>query len=137
MPNTFTAILVLALVAAAGTGAVVHRMDANGEVRTIGGIVTEIAWNRYWEVAVEYGVRMNDAEGTMYAVELGPPWWWAAVGLPDIRLNDTLAVDGIVHDGNAIEAYTVSVNGGETVMIRDGDKPAWAEVASGRPAKDD
>jgi len=137
MPSTVTVLLALAFVSAAGAGAFVHGMNAEEETNAIEGIVVQVEWNPHWEVAVEYAIRVNDSEGTTYVVELGPPWWWAAVGLPAIELNDTLAVEGVVHDGNVIEAYTISVNGGDPIVIRDGGKPMWAEVASGRPAKDD
>jgi hypothetical protein len=137
MPQAWTVLIALALVSAAGAGVALSTNDAEGDLTTIEGTVVDVAWNPHWEVAVEYDVRLNDSEGTTYAVELGPPWWWAAVGLPEIEVNDTLSVEGVLHDGNAIEAYTISLNGGDPIVIRDGGKPMWAEVASGRPAKDD
>lgn len=136
MSGSAHVLLVLAILSAAGAGVVLRTTDDAPDLTRIEGTVVDIAWNPHWEVAVEYTVAV-DSDGTTYLVEMGPPWWWAEVGLPAIEANDTLAVEGVLHDGNVIDAYTVSVNGGPDVVIREAGKPAWADVASGRDREGD
>jgi len=127
---------VLLLALATGVGVVLNASDASPGLTTIEGRVVHVAWNPHFEVAVSFQVRNGSANAT-YNVELGPPWWWASVGLPEINVNDTLRVEGVLEGGNTIEAYTIWINGGDAIVIREGGKPAWAEVASGRPEKED
>lgn len=125
------------LVASTASAAILLPLDEDAQLTTIDGTVVEVHRNPHWNVSVEYSVEVTGEDGTTYEVELGPPWWWASVGLPEINVNDTLRVEGVLEGGNTIEAYTIWINGGDAIVIREGGKPAWAEVASGRPEKED
>ena len=125
------------LVASTASAAILLPLDEDAQLTTIDGTVVEVHRNPHWNVSVEYSVEVTGEDGTTYEVELGPPWWWASVGLPEINVNDTLRVEGVLEGGNTIEAYTIWINSGDAIVIREGGKPAWAEVASGRPEKED
>lgn len=125
------------LVASTASAAILLPLDEDAQLTTIDGTVVEVHRNPHWNVSVEYSVEVTGEDGTAYEVELGPPWWWASVGLPEINVNDTLRVEGVLEGGNTIEAYTIWINGGDAIVIREGGKPAWAEVASGRPEKEE
>lgn len=131
MPNPAYGLIVLILVSSAGFGVVLTSSDAPSDRATFEGRVVRVDWNPHFEVAVSFEVENASANAT-YSVELGPPWWWAEVGLPEIRVNDTLRVEGVLEDG-VLQAYTIWINGGGAVVLREDGKPAWAEVASGRP----
>jgi len=135
MPHAVYALVALALVSSAGIGVVLSSSDAPADLVTIEGKVTHVSWNPHFEVAVAYAISNASANAT-YEVELGPPWWWAEVGLPEIEVNDTLKVEGVLHDGNEIEAYRIWINGGDSIVIREGGKPPWAQVASGHDDSD-
>ena len=125
------------LVASTASAAILLPLDEDAQLTTIDRTVVEVHRNPHWNVSVEYSVEVTGEDGTAYEVELGPPWWWASVGLPEINVNDTLRVEGVLEGGNTIEAYTIWINGGDAIVIREGGKPAWAEVASGRPEKEE
>ena len=136
MPHAAYALVALALVSSAGLGVVLTSSDAPADLMTFEGKVTHVSWNPHFEVAVSYEISNASANET-YTVDLGPPWWWAEVGLPEIKVNDTLKVEGVLDEDGHIEAYRIWINGGDPIVIRDGGKPAWAEVASGHDDEDD
>jgi len=131
VPHPAYFVLALAFVSAAAAGIVVRDADDAPALTTVEGIVTHVAWNPHFEVAVAYELRNESANAT-YSVEFGPPWWWAEVGLPEIQVNDTLKVEGVLHEENHIDAYTIWVDGGDAFVLREAGKPDWAQVASGR-----
>lgn len=135
LPPVAHAVLAV-LVASTAGAAILLPLEENAELTTFEGTVVDVHWNPHWNVSVEYSVEVTGEDGTT-EVELGPPWWWASVGLPEINVNDTLRVQGVLEDGDAIKAYTIWVNGGNAIVLRTGGKPAWAEVASGRPMNED
>ncbi len=137
MPSVAYVMVAVALLSTAGVGTVLYASNEAPERVDIEGRIIHVAWNPHWDVAVEYEVQVAASNGETYLVELGPPWWWTEVGLPAIERNDTLRVEGVLHEGNVVEAYTIWVNGGDSLLIRDGGKPAWAGEAPGRRSMDD
>jgi len=135
MSHVIYALLALALASSAGVGVVLNASDASPGLTTIEGRVVHVAWNPHFEVAASFQVRNGSANAT-YNVELGPPWWWAEVGLPEIKVNDTLKVEGVLHDGNEIDAYRIWINGGNPIVIREAGMPKWAQMKSGRTPDD-
>ncbi|OGS49315.1 MAG: hypothetical protein A3K68_02135 [Euryarchaeota archaeon RBG_16_68_13] len=132
MPHPVYLLIALSLVSSAGIGAVLVASDDAPELTTFEGTVLHAAWNPHFEIAVAFEVR-NASANVTYTVELGPPWWWSAVGLPEIHVNDTLRVEGVLENESEIQAYTIWINGGDAFVIREAGKPGWAEMASGRP----
>lgn len=130
-------VVLAVLVASTAGAAVLLPFDEDAELTTFEGTVVEVHRNPHWNVSVEYSVEVAGEDGTTFEVKLGPPWWWASVGLPEINVDDTLRVEGALEGSNVIEAYTIWVNGGNAIVLRTGGKPAWAEVASGRPMNED
>ena len=136
MPNIAYAVIA-ALVGSIAGSVVVLPLDEDAGLTTIEGTVVGVHRNPHWNVSVEYSVNVTGDDGGLYEVELGPPWWWASVGLPGIEGDDTLRVEGVLEDGHEIEAYTIWLNGGDAIVIREAGKPAWAEAASGKPKAED
>ena len=136
MSNAVYAVLALALVTSVGAGVALHAMDTESpeDLVTVEGTVTAVEWNPHFNVSVE--VTLTAANGTNYSVRLAPPWWWAEQHLPTIQVNDTLKVKGTVDDGHEIEAFTVSINGGNAIVLRTGEMPPWAEERSGHTSED-
>jgi len=136
MSNAVYAVLALALVTSVGAGVALHAMDTESpeHLVTVEGTVTAVEWNPHFNVSVE--VTLTAANGTNYSVRLAPPWWWAEQHLPTIQVNDTLKVEGTVDDGHEIEAFTVSINGGNAIVLRTGEMPPWAEERSGHTSED-
>lgn len=135
MSHAVYALLAVVLASSAGAGIMLQDADVPSGLTTFEGKVVHVAWNPHFEVAVSFQVH-NGTDDATYTVELGPPWWWAEVGLPQIEVNDTLKVEGVVHEGQYIEAYTIWINGGSPVVIREGGMPKWAQMKSGHTDDD-
>jgi len=134
MNSALYAMLAVALVTSVGAGLAVHALDADSPVDlvTIEGNVTAVDWNPHFNATVE--VTVTVANGTNYSVELTPPWWWSENHYPAIQVNDTLKVEGILGEGNEIEAFTIWINGGDAIVLRTGGMPGWAQERSGHTA---
>jgi len=136
MSNAVYAVLALALVTSVGAGVAIHAMDTESPepLVTVEGTVTALEWNPHFNMSVE--LTLTAANGTNYSVELAPPWWWAEQTFPTIHVNDTLKVEGRLDDGHEIEAFTVWINGGNAIVLRTGEMPAWAQERSGQTGED-
>jgi len=136
MSNAVYAVLALALVTSVGAGVALHAMDTESpeHLVTVEGTVTALEWNPHFNMSVE--LTLTAANGTNYSVELAPPWWWAEQHFPTIHVNDTLKVEGRLDDGHEIEAFTVWINGGNAIVLRTGEMPAWAQERSGQTGED-
>jgi len=136
MSNALYAILALSLMTSVGTGVALHMMDAESpeHLVTVEGTVTAVDWNPHFNESVE--LTLTAANGTNYSVELAPPWWWAEQHFPTIHVNDTLKVEGALDDDHEIAAFTVWINGGNAIVLRTGEMPAWAEERSGHTGED-
>src|SRR6266568_952009 len=134
MNSALYAMLAVAFVTSVGAGLAVHALDADSPVDlvTIEGNVTAVDWNPHFNATVE--VTVTVANGTNYSVELTPPWWWSENHYPAIQVNDTLKVEGILGEGNEIEAFTIWINGGDAIILRTGGMPGWAQERSGHTA---
>ena len=123
--------IAIALVATIGAGVVLHGAETDASaLRTVEGRVMSVEWNPNWNVSVEFTLETSGANQTMHHIELGPPWWWAEHDAPSIRVNDTVKVQGEL-EGDSIEAFTIWVNGGPAIVLRDRGMPAWASERSG------
>src|SRR2546428_4648652 len=136
MSNALYAILAMALVTSVGAGVAIHAMDSESpeNLVTVEGTVTAVDWNPHFNESVE--LTLTAANGTNYSVELAPPWWWAEQNFPTIHVNDTLKVLGVLDDGHEIQAFTVWVNGGNAIMLRNGRMPPWVEGRAGPTGED-
>ncbi len=134
MNSALYAMLAVTLVTSVGAGLAVHALDADSPVDlvTIEGNVTAVDWNPHFNATVE--VTVTVANGTNYSVELTPPWWWSENHYPAIQVNNTLKVEGILGEGNEIEAFTIWINGGDAIVLRTGGMPGWAQERSGHTA---
>lgn len=132
MSHALLALAAFALVASVGAGVALHAADNDAPALiTVEGKVTSVEWNPRWNVSVEFTLEANDTSATIYYVELGPPWWWAVHSVPTIKVNDTIKVQGEL-EGQSIEAFTIWVNGGSAIVIRDVGMPPWAQERSGQ-----
>ncbi len=132
MSHALLVLAAFALVASVGAGVALHAADTDAHtVMTVDGKVTSVDWNPKWDVSVEFTLQTSGANAATYNVELGPPWWWADHDAPTIKVNDTVKVQGEL-DGQSIEAFTIWVNGGPAIVLREPGMPPWAQERSGQ-----
>ena len=49
-------------------------------------------------------------------------------------MNDVLRVEGVLEEGDVVEAYRIWINGGDPFVLREGGMPKWAQMKSGHTA---
>jgi hypothetical protein len=74
-------------------------------------------------VLEDFGFTLTTADGDFY-VELGPPTYWQAQGIP-LAVGDTIQVDGYFN-GEQVHARVVTANGAELVIRTESGQPMWA-----------
>src|SRR3989475_10381697 len=136
MSNALYAILAMALVTSVGAGVAIHVMDSESpeNLVTVEGTMTGGDWNPHFNESVE--LTLTAANGRNYSAELAPPWWWAEQNFPTIHVNDTSKVEGVLDDGHEIQAFTVWINCGQSIVLRTGEMPPWAQERSGQTGED-
>ncbi len=131
MVNPILALVAVVLVSGVGAaGVLLHPADASSATVTVTGKVVAVEWNPHYNVTVAFRMTNGTSNSTL-EVELGPPWYWAEHKLPTIKVNDTVKVQGVLED-HELEAWTIWINGGDAIVLRTGEMPAWAEERSGQ-----
>lgn len=128
MAFSATAVVMLAaLLGAAGAGGVAILSSDDANEVTITGTVTEFFYNPHWEVTSGFNL---SSEGTIYHVEVGPPWYWNSSGQNiTVTVGNTVTVHGeLEEDGVTIEAWTITADSTQT--IKGEGKPDWAGIRS-------
>jgi len=129
MAVSATALVALAaLVGAAGVGGVAILSDDGASPITVTGTVTEVFYNPHWKVNAGFNL---SSEGTLYHVEVGPPWYWNSTdGNITVTVDSTVTVTGeLEEDGTTLEAWTIT-SGATTQTIKGEGKPGWAGIRS-------
>lgn len=97
---------------------VVKAQDTMGDPWQAEGTVTQLE---------DFGFTLATSDGEFY-VELGPPTYWQAQGIP-LAEGDLVRADGYFN-GEQVHARVVNVNGAELVIRNEDGQPMWASGVS-------